>query len=45
MQTDVHHLPCATHRAVFDVVVCHNSFPHFAQIPLALREVRRAAAC
>ena len=33
-QADVHHLPFA--MPGFDLVVCHNSFPHFADKPVAL---------
>ena len=43
-QTDAHRLPFAAHRAAFDVVVCHNSFPHFAHQAAALRELGRALA-
>lgn len=39
VQADVHHLPFGA--AGFDVVICHHSFPHFADKPLALREMRR----
>jgi ubiquinone/menaquinone biosynthesis C-methylase UbiE len=42
IEADVHRLPFATGRtSVFDVVVCHNSFPHFADQPRALQEIRR----
>jgi ubiquinone/menaquinone biosynthesis C-methylase UbiE len=44
VQADVHHLPfrftSPTHPG-FDLVVCHNSFPHFADKPAALAEVAR----
>ena len=39
MQANVHHLPAAA--GSFDLVVCHNSFPHFADKPQALREIGR----
>jgi ubiquinone/menaquinone biosynthesis C-methylase UbiE len=39
IQGNVHHLPVAA--GCFDLVVCHNSFPHFADKSLALREIRR----
>lgn len=38
-QADVQHLPLPADRC--DIVVCHNSFPHFADQQLALRELRR----
>jgi ubiquinone/menaquinone biosynthesis C-methylase UbiE len=38
-QADVHCLPFVA--PWFDLVVCHNSFPHFANKPVALRELRR----
>ncbi len=42
VEADAHHLPFAAgERARFDVVVCHNSFPHFADRPRALAEIRR----
>lgn len=42
LEADAHHLPFASGKnSVFDVVVCHNSFPHFADKPRALREIRR----
>ena len=31
LQADVHHLPLVTRS--FDLVICHNSFPHFADKP------------
>jgi len=40
VQADVHHLPFGAANG-FDVVICHHSFPHFADKPLALREMRR----
>lgn len=40
IQADVHHLPVAAGR--FDLVVCHNSFPHFADKSQALGEIRRS---
>lgn len=40
--TDAHRLPFASGKqSPFDVVVCHNSFPHFADRPRALREIQR----
>jgi demethylmenaquinone methyltransferase/2-methoxy-6-polyprenyl-1,4-benzoquinol methylase len=39
IQADVHDLPVAA--GCFDLVVCHNSFPHFADKSRALREIRR----
>ena len=39
IQADVHDLPVAT--GCFGLVVCHNSFPHFADKLRALREIRR----
>ena len=41
VQADVHHLPFASSTPLFDLVVCHNSFPHFADKPLALCEIQR----
>jgi ubiquinone/menaquinone biosynthesis C-methylase UbiE len=43
VQADVHRLPFASRGggAAFDVAVCHNSFPHFADVPFALRELSR----
>ena len=38
VQADVHRLPFQW-RGVFDLAVCHNSFPHFADMPSALREL------
>lgn len=29
---------------MFDLAVCHNSFPHFADMPSALRELARVLA-
>jgi ubiquinone/menaquinone biosynthesis C-methylase UbiE len=44
VQADVHYLPFrfapAPHSG-FDLVVCHNSFPHFADKPAALAELAR----
>ncbi len=39
LQADSHALPLPA--GCLDVVVCHNSFPHFADKPGALREIRR----
>ncbi|MBN1178190.1 MAG: class I SAM-dependent methyltransferase [Anaerolineae bacterium] len=41
VQADVHRLPFIHSSCAFDVVVCHNSFPHFADMPAALRELAR----
>jgi demethylmenaquinone methyltransferase/2-methoxy-6-polyprenyl-1,4-benzoquinol methylase len=41
-QTDVHTLPFA--GGEFDVALCHNSFPHFADPVRALHEIRRVLA-
>ncbi len=42
VQGDVHTLPFSSAAArSFDLVVCHNSFPHFADKPRALAEMRR----
>jgi ubiquinone/menaquinone biosynthesis C-methylase UbiE len=42
IEADAHWLPFASgEQSWFDVVVCHNSFPHFADRPRALREIRR----
>lgn len=41
VQADVHQLPFAQRGRRFDVVICHNSFPHFADMPAALRELAR----
>jgi len=40
VQADVHALPFARGGA-FNLVLCHNSFPHFADKPAALAEMRR----
>jgi demethylmenaquinone methyltransferase/2-methoxy-6-polyprenyl-1,4-benzoquinol methylase len=40
VQADAHRPPFAT--AAFDLVVCHNSFPHFADKPAALSGLARA---
>ena len=39
VQADVHHLPFIA--PWFNLVVCHNSFPHFANKPAALDDLRR----
>jgi CsoR family transcriptional regulator, copper-sensing transcriptional repressor len=39
LQTDVHHLPLVS--AAIDLVICHNSFPHFAHKRQALGEIAR----
>jgi ubiquinone/menaquinone biosynthesis C-methylase UbiE len=44
VQADVHRLPFGQRTGVFDLAVCHNSFPHFADIPSALRELKRVLA-
>jgi len=41
VQADVHHLPFSSSDSLFDLVVCHNSFPHFADKPQALHEIQR----
>lgn len=42
VEADAHRLPFAARGgACFDVVVCHNSFPHFADRLRALGEIRR----
>jgi len=44
VQADVHHLPfrfTPPPDPGFDLVVCHNSFPHFADKPAALGELAR----
>lgn len=42
VEADVHWLPfAADDRAAFDVVVCHNSFPHFADRARALHAMQR----
>jgi ubiquinone/menaquinone biosynthesis C-methylase UbiE len=38
-QADAHALPLRAQA--FDRVICHNSFPHFADQPRALHEIRR----
>lgn len=43
-QADVHHLPFPATPAgagLFDLVICHNSFPHFADPTTALIEIAR----
>jgi ubiquinone/menaquinone biosynthesis C-methylase UbiE len=37
VQADAHHLPFQP--GYFDMVICHNSFPHFKQKPLALQSI------
>ncbi len=46
VQADAHRRPFALPGGVaaFDAVVCHNSFPHFADAPSALRELTRVLA-
>lgn len=39
LQADVHELPFAS--VGFDVVICHNSFPHFSDKTRALHEIQR----
>jgi ubiquinone/menaquinone biosynthesis C-methylase UbiE len=44
VQADVHRLPFTQYAGTldfFDLAVCHNSFPHFADKPFALRELAR----
>jgi ubiquinone/menaquinone biosynthesis C-methylase UbiE len=41
VQADVHRLPFTRWAGAFDLAVCHNSFPHFADMPAALRELAR----
>jgi ubiquinone/menaquinone biosynthesis C-methylase UbiE len=42
VEADVHRLPFAAgQQSRFDVVVCHNSFPHFADRVRALGEIQR----
>jgi ubiquinone/menaquinone biosynthesis C-methylase UbiE len=44
VQADTHHLPFPSASAgagLFDLVVCHNSFPHFADPSAALVEIAR----
>ena len=38
-QADVHTLPFNYHT--FDAIICHNSFPHFQNHPLAMQEMLR----
>ncbi len=41
-EADVRYLPFASGaRSPFDVIVCHNSFPHFADRQRALSEMQR----
>lgn len=42
VQGDVHRLPFAA--GAFNLVLCHNTFPHFADQPEALREMSRVIA-
>jgi demethylmenaquinone methyltransferase/2-methoxy-6-polyprenyl-1,4-benzoquinol methylase len=44
VQADVHRLPFDRRKGVFDLAVCHNSFPHFADMEAALRELARVLA-
>jgi ubiquinone/menaquinone biosynthesis C-methylase UbiE len=44
VQADVHRLPFNQRVGAFDVAVCHNSFPHFTDMPSALRELARVLA-
>jgi ubiquinone/menaquinone biosynthesis C-methylase UbiE len=44
VQADVHRLPFNQRAGVFDVAVCHSSFPHFADKPSALRGLARVLA-
>ena len=39
VQADVHELPFPDEK--FSFVICHNSFPHFKEKVIALREMRR----
>ncbi len=39
LQADVHDLPLLS--GCVDLVICHNSFPHFQDKPRALREIKR----
>jgi ubiquinone/menaquinone biosynthesis C-methylase UbiE len=39
IQADIHQLPFES--AGLDLVICHNSFPHFADKPHALRQIQR----
>ena len=43
VQADVHRLPFQRTGA-FDLAVCHNSLPHFADVPAALCELARVLA-
>lgn len=40
VQADIHHLPFGG-AGRFDLVICHNSFPHFSDPPAALVEIAR----
>ena len=44
VQADVHRLPFTQRAGAFDLVVCHNSFPHFADMSSALRELAQVLA-
>ncbi len=44
VQADVHRPPFIQQAGAFDLAVCHNSFPHFADKPSALRELARVLA-
>jgi ubiquinone/menaquinone biosynthesis C-methylase UbiE len=44
VQADVHRLPFIQQAGVFDLAVCHNSFPHFTDMPSALRGLARVLA-
>ena len=39
VQADAHHLPFQP--GYFDLVICHNSFPHFKQKQLALQSIHQ----
>jgi ubiquinone/menaquinone biosynthesis C-methylase UbiE len=42
IQADVHRLPFAA--GIFDLVICHNAFPHFSNQALALKEIAGVTA-
>ena len=44
VQADVHRLPFMQSAGAFDLAVCHNSFPLFADMPFALRGLARVLA-
>jgi ubiquinone/menaquinone biosynthesis C-methylase UbiE len=44
VQADVHRLPFIQQAGAFDLAVCHNSFPHFANKGAALRGLARVLA-